>query len=356
MTQTNAVLNLNFDVQDQQTILRVRKQEPPLRVVRAFPIQSASASKLVHQGEKIGLLELGNNELDNQGVGHHFLVEQDNQNQLDSPYPLGLQQESSGQLGYTTSVQPALVHLHNISGGLLGGDQLSLNVVVSAHAQAQLTSTGSTRVYRYRQGYPTTTQTTHLVVEEDGLLEYLPDTLIPYARSQYRQTTRIELAEGAGLFYWEVVTPGREAKGECFEYDLLQIELDISAKNQPIAIERSRLEPARLEAAASGRIGSGLNSLARLGPYRYFATFYICRVGVEAEIWHQLEAQLDEEARKLSVSGQTLWGVSTLPAHGLSVRAVGSSCHSIQRTLPIFWQMAKEELYQQDAVMPRKVY
>ncbi|MEZ4708128.1 MAG: urease accessory protein UreD [Caldilineaceae bacterium] len=203
-----------------------------------------------------------------------------------------------------------------------------------------------TRVYRQRVGHSTTLQTTHLSVDADGLLEYLPDTLIPYARSQYRQSTHIELAEGAGLFYWEVVTPGREAKGECFEYDLLQIELDIWANDQPIAIERSRLEPKQ----------TALHSAVKLGEYRYFATFYICRVGVEVPKWLALEKQLDELARSLTTAGQIVWGVSTLSAHGLSVRAVSTSSHAIQHHLPCFWQLAKRELYQQDAVMPRKVY
>lgn len=295
MNQTSAALHLNFSVQNQQTILRVHKQEPPLRVIRAFPIE-----------------------------------------------PRGSAEPAQG----AARAQPVLVHLHNISGGLLGGDRLQLRARVESGAQAQITSTGSTRVYRQRVGHSTTLQTTHLSVDADGLLEYLPDTLIPYARSQYRQSTHIELAEGAGLFYWEVVTPGREAKGECFEYDLLQIELDIWANDQPIAIERSRLEPKQ----------TALHSAVKLGEYRYFATFYICRVGVEVPKWLALEKQLDELARSLTTAGQIVWGVSTLSAHGLSVRAVSTSSHAIQHHLPCFWQLAKRELYQQDAVMPRKVY
>lgn len=303
MTQTNAALELKFDVQNNQTIMRVCKQEPPLRVIRAFPIASSQ-----------------------------------------------------------DCVQPVLVHLHNVSGGLLGGDQLHLDATIAPQARVQLTSTGSTRVYRRRAGHLPTTQTTHLVVEAGGLLEYLPDSLIPYAQSQYHQSVRIELAEGAGLFYWEIITPGREAKGEFFEYKDLRFELDIVAKGVPIAIERSRLEPARYlpiqpdAAAITADPATGFGSLARLGPYRYFATFYICRVGVAKSVWLDLEKRLDKEARTISQPGASLWGVSTLSAHGLSVRAVGTSSYAIQEALPRFWQLAKEQLYQQNAVMPRKVY
>lgn len=253
--------------------------------------------------------------------------------------------------GFRLPVQPTLVHLHNVSGGILGGDQLSLEVTVGAQAQAQLTSTSATRVYRHRHGYPVTRQNTQLIVEKGGLLEYLPDTLIPYAHSQYHQTTRIELGEDAGLFYWEIVAPGREAKGELFDYDLLQIELDICATGQPIAVERFCLQP------TVSRMGSAeKSSLARLGNYLYFATFYICRAGVAKQTWLALEAQLDQEARILTKPGHTIWGVSALPAYGLSVRAVGCSSHIIQQQLPRFWQIAKANLYAQSAVMPRKIY
>lgn len=289
-TRTEATLALNFSRRDEQTILRVYKQEPPLKVVRAFSVDASSSSL-------------------------------------------------------------ALVHLQNVSGGVLGGDQLCLEATVEENAQVQLTTTGSTRVYRQRAGYPITTQTTRIAVEAGGLLEYVPDTLIPYAESQYRQSTTIELMDDAGLFYWEVVTPGREAKGEIFDYALLQIELDIVANGQPIAVERSRIEPAKLAAE-----GMRLGSPVRLGPYRYFASFYICRVGVEKQEWLDLEARLDEEARAISARGESVWGVSTLPAHGLAVRAVGNSAFAIQQALPRFWQLAKMALYKQDAVMPRKIY
>src|SRR5205823_4167732 len=70
----------------------------------------------------------------------------------------------------------ALVHLHNLSGGILGGDQLSLTVEVGKDASAQLTSTGATRLYRSRPHLPSATQTTIMRVGEGGLLEYLPDS------------------------------------------------------------------------------------------------------------------------------------------------------------------------------------
>src|SRR5215472_6980414 len=48
----------------------------------------------------------------------------------------------------------ALAHLHNVSGGLLGGDQLHLRVTLGNQAKVQLTTPSATRIYRHRPELP----------------------------------------------------------------------------------------------------------------------------------------------------------------------------------------------------------
>jgi len=240
----------------------------------------------------------------------------------------------------------ALVHLHNVSGGVLGGDHLVVEAEFGPNARALLTTTGATRVYRQRSDQADAVQTICFIVRQGALLEYLPDPLIPFADARYRQTTRIELGPDAGLFYWEIVTPGREARGEVFQYAALRLDVDILAAARPIAVERVQLEPAQRPLA----------SLARLGPYRYYATFYICRVGLPPKLWLALEAQLTELAQSLTELGEVTWGVSTLAAHGLVVRGASRTNRRLAPQLPCFWQLAKKVLYAAEAVLPRKIY
>jgi urease accessory protein len=240
----------------------------------------------------------------------------------------------------------ALVHLHNLSGGVLGGDRLHLAVEVGPGAYAQLTSTSATRLYRTHPDAPTAVQTGLFRVERGGLLEYVPDPLIPFAGSRYQQQTQIELSADAGLFWWETVAPGRVARGESFEYELLQIGLDISAQGKPLAIERLRLEPGRRRCS----------SLARLGPYCYFGSFYVCRVGLDAARWLHLERELSELAQKLTRPPEIVWGVSTLVAHGLLIRVLSRQGREIPLGLMAFWRAAKLALYGREAIPPRKLY
>lgn len=239
----------------------------------------------------------------------------------------------------------ALAHLHNVSGGVLGGDQIALKVNVGIGAGVQLTTTGATRIYRSRREALPTTQLNEFTVNEGALLEYVPDAIIPFAGARFAQATTINLAQGAGLFWWEILAPGREARGEAFAYDCVEMKTDIAALGQPIASERVRIEPRK----------RSMQSFGRLGPYRTWTTFCIARVGLGAAEWLALEHELREQALPLTRHGETLWAISTLPAHGIMVRCVAVHGRHVLPGLQTLWQTAKRRLYGRDAVPPRKV-
>ena len=239
----------------------------------------------------------------------------------------------------------ALAHIHNLSGGVLAGDKLSLDLEIGRHARAQVTSTGATRLYRSPPEAEAAQFSAHVDVGEHALLEYLPDSLIPFAGSRFRQNIVVNLAPHAALFWWETVAPGREARGEIFSYDALRLGFDLRAAGVPVAVEQSDLDP----------MAWPLQSVARLGAHRYFSSFYICLAGADENIWRDLEKQLLELAGKLS-SPVIIWGLSRLPAHGLVVRALSHYGRDISAGLVSFWRIAKQVLYGQNAVIPRKIY
>jgi urease accessory protein len=281
--QIKGSLKLDFenDVRSGVTILAASVQEPPLRIVRPFPLEDGSV----------------------------------------------------------------LVHLHNVSGGVLGGDVLHMSVSVGPGASVQLTTTGATRVYRARQNRPTTTQINRFIVAKNALLEYVPDPVIPFANCRFRQETSIHLDRGAGLFWWEILAPGRSARGELFEYECLEFKTDVMAEGRHIAVENARLEPSLRE----------LSSLVRLGPYRYWVTFYIARIGLDSGAWLRAEEKLREVVRRFDCPGESLWGVSTLAADGLVVRGLTVRGQGILAALRIIWSAAKLLLYGREAILPRKV-
>lgn len=239
----------------------------------------------------------------------------------------------------------ALVHLHNVSGGIVDGDTLETTVEVEPGAAAQLTTTGATRVYRRRSAATPGVSRMSATVGAGALLEYLPDQLIPYAGAAYCQRTRVELAPDAGLFWWEIVAPGRVARGELFAYERLDLRFELVADGQLVALEHTLLEPGRRP----------VWSPLVLGGFRYLASFWVCRAGLPQARWLVLEAELAALAQARSVAGVTEWGVSALPAAGLLVRALSTGGRPLLPGLTEFWTAAKRALYDSPAVPPRKV-
>ncbi len=246
---------------------------------------------------------------------------------------------------FTQQDSSALAHLHNVSGGLLGGDELKLRVRVSEGANVALTTTGATRIYRPRVEAPAAQQINEVDVARGGLLEYVPDQIIPFAGARFSQRTTIRLGEGAGLFWWEVLAPGREAHGELFAYERVEMKTDLLAGGRRIACEQVRLEPA----------GSDSFSATRMAGYRYWASFYICRVGVGAKVWLAAEEHLRQVAAALSDPGEMRWGISTLVEHGLVIRCLARRGHRLFAGLRAMWSAAKLLLYGREAIPPRKV-
>ena len=238
----------------------------------------------------------------------------------------------------------ALVHLHNVSGGVLSGDDLHLQIEVGPWARAQVTSTGATRLYRHRNG-AASQQTTSIFVAESGLLEYLPDAVIPFAGSRHLQQTRIVLAGGATLFAWEIIAPGRQAMGERFLFDSLRLHTRIETPHGPVLIEEFLLQP-------RARV---LDSSARLGSYTHTATFYAVQAGRPGTDLRELERKLGEIAVQESRPGCTIWGTSALASDGVIVKGLSTTAHSLSATLAGFWAMAKIFLTGEEAVPPRKL-
>jgi urease accessory protein len=239
----------------------------------------------------------------------------------------------------------ALAHLHNVSGGVLAGDRLSLAISVGRGAAAQVTTTGATRVYRRKAGAPASEQHTEITIAENGLLEHLPDPLIPFAGSRHVQRTTVALAEGATFFGWEVLAPGRQARGEIFAFESLRMETLVRSHSRPLVHENLSLDPR----------ARPLDSPARLGGYLHAAGFYAVQAGRSASELRALESELNEIAREVSGAGSMIWGASALAADGVVVRGLSATARDLPATLVRFWNSARRFLTGENAVPPRKI-
>lgn len=212
-------------------------------------------------------------------------------------------------------------------------------------AHGLLTTTGSNRIYRHRNGYQTASQTTHVRLGKGAVFEYIPDSTIPYARSRFWQKSDIQLAPGAKLFWSEILNPGREGFNERFEWELFGNEMCIQSAGVPILWEKWFLEGNNTQFA----------SPAFLGPWRYSATFVVCECGLSQPKLRQLESQLHQIAHSFS-NEQGTWGVSRLSKDGVLVRGFSYSGRQLPAQIEEFHNCSREFIIGENLIMPRKIF
>ena len=125
-------------------------------------------------------------------------------------------------------------------GGIVGGDQLTVNVNVAAGAHALITTPASGKFYRCddRQA----SQFQNLKVEDGGILEWLPQETILFNQAKVRTRTSIEIGEQSKFAGWEIVCLGRPASDEPYSEGYCHQGFEITRKGKKILVERARLE------------------------------------------------------------------------------------------------------------------
>jgi urease accessory protein len=220
-----------------------------------------------------------------------------------------------------------LVHLHNVSGGILAGDRLSLDV--EAAAPMLITTTGATRLYRHRPGAADSEQHLNFSISDGAMLEYLPDPLIPFAGSRHSQHTAFSLGRNATLFWWEVMA-------FTFAFDRLQISSAIDVAGIPALRESFLLEPSKRP----------LTSPARMGNSTHLSSFNVFSDGKTSAFWSIMVDTL----RRIAPEN---WGIS-LVASGVVARAL-SKRHNPE-ILHALRSAATLLVTGKPALPPRKVY
>jgi urease accessory protein len=105
----------------------------------------------------------------------------------------------------------AWAYLATYGGGLVGGDQIRVQIDVGPQAVALVSTQASTKVYR---SHRPAGQVLDAAVAADGVLVMLPDPVTCFADSRYAQEQRIRLDRGASLLLVDRLTAGRIDSGE----------------------------------------------------------------------------------------------------------------------------------------------
>jgi urease accessory protein len=144
------------------------------------------------------------------------------------------------------------VYILHPPGGIVGGDQLSLSIKAEEQGHALITTPAAGKFYRSLG--ERAVQAVSIKVEKGAAVEWLPQETIIYEGAQLRSTVNVQLAVGASFIGWEILSLGRPACGEGFDYGFADMCWQIYCDDQPLFLERLHLD-ARAFAARWGLQG-----------------------------------------------------------------------------------------------------
>jgi len=254
---------------------------------------------------KVGVLQLGFA----QNLGRTELVQHYQKSPLQIMHPL-----------YFNPLRPdmAYTYLMSTGGGIVQGDRLRTDLRFGPGTSAYVTSQAHTRAYRMEHDYAAAIM--NIVVEEDAYVEYLPEPVVPFARSRLYQQTSVVLDESATLLLGEIVYAGRLARGERHEYEVYASDLEVRRPDgRLVALDRVRLCPDDV---------GGVEGLGVLAEHDILAMLYVFTPKVSAAAL----ADCLHGALAGTFDDEMMFGVSALPNDaGVWMRMVGNDTVAMAR-------------------------
>jgi urease accessory protein len=222
----------------------------------------------------------------------------------------------------------AVISILNPTGGLVGGDRLSIDVEATTGAHAVLTTPSATRVYR--TDGDDATQSVKIAIGPRAAVEWVPDHTIPFAGSAFRQTLDVEMDETARLILVDAFSAGRVGRGEAWQFALLDSAVSVRDRQGWLLHDRFALR-------GMARTHPAWDGLGYAESHPYFATIAI----IGAFDREQLTADLREQC---PVANAGRIGVAALTRGGLLIRCLAPSAPELIETIETCWGLGRRAL------------
>ncbi len=271
--------------------------------IRAF--DSEVKQLAVGKSGKIGYLRLV---FQNDNNGKTILGEQFSQVPLHAQRALYCE-DSFSNLAY--------LYIVSVSGGILQGDRYRIDVRLKKNSMAHITTQGATRIFSMNSNHAT--QMVNITLEENSYLEFIPDQIIPYQDSRFYQRMNLNVHDSATLVYSEIITPGRVAMGESFEYDVCYLKTRATNQYEHLRfIDITNLEPKIQK----------MSSFGILGKYTVVGSVYIL---IKKENIFEMHEKINSQVfqNKKIIGGASIMKNDS----GILVRILGNETEIVKKTI-----------------------
>jgi urease accessory protein len=226
--------------------------------------------------------------------------------------------------------EPAACHVYIVHppGGIVGGDELSIEVTASAGSHAVLTTPAATKLYRSDAKLARQHQRFDV---QSAICEWLPQETIFYRDARARSDAVFKLDAMSRLIAWEIPCLGLPARAEPFNSGALQLGLEVWVDSEPRFIDRLRIDGAAAARSASW----GLASYDAIGTL----------------LAYPANAAIVTAVRQLELAGVEL--AVTLVDEVLVCRCLSAQAETVKRAFIAVWRSIRPQLLGREAVLPR---
>lgn len=198
------------------------------------------------------------------------------------------------------------------SAGIMEGDSQKISIHMGPETELSVTSQAFEKIHKMKEGFAS--RETQIQVEKGSFLSYCPLPVIPFADSAFKNDTKIFLEdESSRLIYEEVLSCGRAARGERFQYRFYHSLIQAWCKGQLMYRENVRFTPTSQPMEEMGMF-EGCSHMASL-------IFFHIDISQEKE----------DHMRKYIDGLEDVWGGVTKTAAGdTAVRLFGNRAQRLQ--------------------------
>ncbi len=228
---------------------------------------------------------------------------------------------------------PAIAHaiIVHPPGGVVGGDELRIDVSVAEGASALISTPGAAKWYR-ANGH-LSRQQLRLDVAHDATLEWLPQETIFFNEADVQLQTTVRLQGNARFIGCDILCFGRTASGESYQAGRVRQQMQVLRDGLPLWVEQGRLQ------GGSAQMQSPLG----LAGHSVCANMIVAGLSPSASLMQSLREHCAQAA-----AGEGKLGATQMKA-ALLVRYLGDSSEVARRVMLAAWQQLRPALMQREA-------
>lgn len=226
------------------------------------------------------------------------------------------------------------IYLLNPSGGVLEYDNLLVDVIVKDEASTFISTPAANKIYK-RKEKGIAKQKNIFHVGDQSVLEFCPDEVIPYKNSAFQQKNEFYLKGSSKLITWDILSAGRVACGESFQFVQYQSMTNIYVDDVLLVKDNMDIRPFDADV---------VNMLA-MEQYQFLATIYVYAEECNEELVEILRSE---------VKVQSFMGVSLAADNVIIIKLLSVHAYEILEEVNLLWDKIRKNVLKKNAVRVRK--